>query len=66
MSYWIELKDYSIPKNTKIIQIEGTFNLQVQLKKGSKKWEYSSGDVSMDLVASGDSFKIRRLDYYVE
>jgi len=65
MSYWINLKRYSIPQNTKIYQIEGTFNLQVQLKKDSKKWEYSSGDISMDLVASGDSFKIRRLDYYV-
>lgn len=65
LSYWIELKRYSIPQNTRIIQIEGTFNLQVQLKKGSKKWEYSSGDISMDLVASGDSFKIRRLDYYM-
>ena len=65
LSYWIELKHYSIPQNTRIIQIEGTFNLQVQLKKGSKKWEYSSGDISMDLVASGDSFKIRRLDYYL-
>ena len=65
LSYWVELKRYSIPQNTRIIQIEGTFNIQVQLKKGSKKWEYSSGDISMDLVASGDSFKIRRLDYYV-
>ncbi len=65
LSYWIELKRYSIPQNTRIIQIEGSFNLQVQLKEGSKKWEYSSGDISMDLVASGDSFKIRRLDYYV-
>ena len=65
LSYWVELKRYSIPQNTRIIQIEGTFNIQVQLKKGSQKWEYSSGDISMDLVASGDSFKIRRLDYYV-
>lgn len=65
LSYWIELKRYSTPKNTNIIQIEGTFYLQAQLKKGDKKWEYSHGDISMDLVASGDSFKIRRLDYYV-
>jgi len=65
LSYWIDLKHYSIPQNTNIIQIEGAFNIQVQLKKGSNKWEYSSGDISMDLVASGDSFKIRRLDYYV-
>ena len=65
LSYWIELKRYSVPQNTNIIQIEGTFNLQVQLNKGSKKWEYSSGDISMDIVAFGDSFKIRRLDYYV-
>jgi hypothetical protein len=65
LSYWIELKRYSVPQNTNIIQIEGTFDLQVQLKKGSNKWEHSSGDISMDLVAFGDSFKIRRLDYYV-
>jgi hypothetical protein len=65
ISYWIELKHYSIPENTRIIQIEGTFDLQVQLKNGNKKWEYSSGDISMDLVAFGDSFKVRRLDYYV-
>ena len=65
LSYWVDLKHYSIPQNTNIIQIEGTFNIQVQLNKGSKKWESSSGDISMDLVANGDTFKIRRLDYYV-
>jgi len=64
MSYWVELNHYSVPQNTNIIQIEGTFDLQVQLKEGSKKWEHNSGDISMDLVAFGDSFKIRRLDYY--
>ena len=66
LSYWIELERYSIPQHIGIIQIEGTFEAQAHLTKGSRKWRYSSGKVSMDLVESGDSFKVRRLDYYMQ
>ncbi len=63
MDYLIELQHQSVQNETGIIRIEGEYHARAQLKKNGK-WRRKNGDISMDLVASGDSFKIKRLDYF--
>lgn len=62
MNYRIELKRYSIQKGTGAIRIEGIFHARARLVK-SKKWLENSGPIAMVLVAHGDSFQVRGLDY---
>ena len=62
MNYRIELKRYAIQKGTAAIRIEGTFHVRARLV-GSKKWLENSGPIAMELVAHGDSFQVRRLEY---
>ena len=62
MNYRIELKRYAIQEGTGAIRIEGTFHARARLIK-SKKWLENSGPIAMELVAHGDSFQVRRLDY---
>jgi len=62
MEYRIELKRYAIQEGTGAIRIEGIFHARARLD-GSKKWRKNSGTITMELVARGDSFKVKRLDY---
>jgi hypothetical protein len=62
MNYRIELKRYAIQEGTGAIRIEGIFHARARLVE-SKKWLENSGSISMELVAHGDSFQVRRLDY---
>jgi type II secretory pathway predicted ATPase ExeA len=62
MNYRIELKRYAIQKGTEAIRIEGIFHARARLVE-SKKWLENSGPIAMELVAHGDSFQVRRLEY---
>ncbi len=62
MDYRIELKRYAIQEGTGAIRIEGIFHARARLVK-SKKWLENSGPIAMELVAHGDSFQVKRLDY---
>ncbi|MEA1949168.1 MAG: AAA family ATPase [Thermodesulfobacteriota bacterium] len=62
MNYRIELKRYAIQEGTGVIRIEGIFHVRARLD-GNEKWRKSSGPIIMELLAHGDSFKVRRLDY---
>jgi hypothetical protein len=62
MNYRIELKRYAIQKGTATIRIEGIFHARARLVE-SKKWLENSGPIAMELVAHGDSFQVRRLEY---
>jgi type II secretory pathway predicted ATPase ExeA len=62
MDYRIDLKRYAIQKETGVIRIEGTFHVRARLD-GNSNWRESSGPIDMELLANGDSFKVRRLDY---
>jgi len=62
MNYRIELKRYAIQKGTGVIRIEGSFHARAR-RVETGKWLESSGSISMELVAHGDSFQVRRLEY---
>ncbi len=62
MNYRIELKRYAIQEGAGVIRIEGIFHVKARLD-GSKKWRKSSGPISMEVLAHGNSFKVRWLDY---
>ena len=62
MNYRIDPKKYAIQEGTGVIRIEGIFHVRARLD-GSEKWQESSGPITMEVVASGDSFLVRRLDY---
>jgi len=65
LDYRIELLRYSIQEKTGHIHIEGVFHAMARLKREGygSEWRSSSGDISMELVEVGDSFRVRRLDY---
>ncbi|MGD9107366.1 MAG: hypothetical protein PVJ87_11060, partial [Desulfobacterales bacterium] len=65
LDYEIELLRYSIQEKTGNINIKGVFHAMARLKREGflSEWRSSSGDISMELVAVGDSFKIRKLNY---
>ena len=62
MNYRIELKRYAIQKETAAIRIEGIFHARAR-RVESKKWLENSGPIAMELVAHGDTFQVRRLEY---
>ena len=62
MNYRIELKRYAVQEGTGAIRIQGVFHARARLVEG-KKWLENSGPIAMELVANGDSFQVRRLDY---
>ncbi|MBW1957229.1 MAG: AAA family ATPase [Deltaproteobacteria bacterium] len=62
MDYRIDLKRYAIQEGTGVIRIEGIFYVKARLD-GSATWRERNGPIDMELLANGDSFKVRRLDY---
>jgi len=62
INYRIGIKRYAIQKGTGAIRVEGIYHAWVRLVK-SKKWLEKRGPIAMELVAHGDSFRVKRLDY---
>ena len=62
MEYNIELERYATQEETGLIKVNGIFHVRAKLG-GSKEWRKTSGQISMVLEASGDSFKVKQLDY---
>ena len=62
MNYRIDVHRYAVQEGTGLIRIDGTFNVRTRLN-GSEKWRQISGKIYMELVAYGDSFRVKRLDY---
>jgi type II secretory pathway predicted ATPase ExeA len=62
MNYRIELKRYAIQEGTGAIKLEGVFYARARLVE-NRKWLENTGPIAMELVAHGDSFQVRRLEY---
>ena len=59
--YRIEILAYSTQADTGNVRIQGKFFTRYLLHGGS--WQNNSGDISMELVAHGDSFLVQQLSY---
>jgi len=59
--YRIELVDYSLQNDTGNIRINGKYFTRFLLHEGT--WEEKSGSISMELITSGDSYMVKRLNY---
>ena len=62
INYRIELQKYKYDDKHGSIDIEGRFYLE--WLPGGAKWKRNSGKIFMELLESGKSFKISRLDYF--
>lgn len=62
ISYRIELQNYKYDEKNETVKIEGKFFLE-WLPDGAE-WRRNSGKIFMELLDSGSSYKISRLDYY--
>jgi len=60
-NYRIELVDYSLQNDTGNIRINGKYFTRFLLHEGT--WEENSGGISMELITSGDSYLVKRLNY---
>ena len=60
-NYWIELVAYSLQPDTGNVKIKGKFFTKFRLHEGT--WKENSGDISMELIESGESYLVKRLDY---
>ena len=60
-NYRIELVDYSLQNDTGTIRINGKYFTRFLLHEGT--WEENSGSISMELITSGDSYLVKRLNY---
>jgi DNA-binding transcriptional MerR regulator len=60
-NYRIELIDYSLQRDTGNIRMNGKYFTRFLLHEGT--WEENSGSVTMELITSGDSYLIKRLNY---
>ncbi len=59
--YRIEILAYSTQADTGNVRVQGKFFTQYLLHGGS--WKDNSGNISMELVAHGDSFLVQQLNY---
>ena len=60
-NYRIELVDYSLQNDTGNIRINAKYFTRFLLHEGT--WEENSGSISMELITSGDSYLVKRLNY---
>jgi DNA-binding transcriptional MerR regulator len=60
-NYRIELVDYSLQNDTGNIRINGKYFTRFLLHEGT--WDENSGSISMELITSGDSYLVKRLNY---
>lgn len=63
MDYRIDLRRYSVQKDSGLIRIEGIANLRARLTRDTGVWREISTDIFMELIDIGDSFRVKRLDY---
>ncbi len=64
ISYQIDLLEHFQEIDAGIIDIHGKFYVKFLLNGAG--WKENSGWISMSLVKQDDSYRIKRLDYYVE
>jgi hypothetical protein len=62
IDYQIKPNRYAIHKGTGLIRMKGTFYFKARLSD-SGKWQEKTGNISMDLIESGDSYLVKRLNY---
>ncbi|MGD2150255.1 MAG: histone H1-like repetitive region-containing protein [Desulfobacterales bacterium] len=60
-NYRIELVDYFLQNDTGNIRMKGKYFTRFLLNEGT--WEENSGSIFMELIISGDSYLIKRLNY---
>jgi len=60
LNYRIELVEYSLQGNTGNVRLRGKFFTQYLLHKALKE---KTGNISMELIKSGESYLIKRLNY---
>ena len=59
--YRIDLDSYSLDTDTSNINLKGKYFIQYLLNDGT--WKENSGIISMELIKSGDSYLVKRLNY---
>ncbi len=62
INYRIEIQKYKYDAENETVKIEGRFFLE--WLPGGTKWRRNSGKIFMELIDSGTSYKVSRLDYY--
>jgi DNA-binding transcriptional MerR regulator len=60
-NYRIELVDYFLQNDTGNIRMNGKYFTRFLLHEGA--WEENNGSISMELITSGDSYLVKRLNY---
>jgi hypothetical protein len=61
LNYRIDLISYSSRTHTGDIRVKGKYYTQYQLHEGT--WKENNGNITMELIKSGDSYLVKRLDY---
>ena len=59
--YRIDLDSYSLDTDTGNIKVKGKYFIQYLLKNGT--WKENNGIISMELIESGNSYLVKRLNY---
>lgn len=59
--YRIDLDSYSLDTDTGYIKLKGKYFIKYLLKGGT--WKENNGIISMELIESGDSYLVKRLNY---
>jgi hypothetical protein len=59
--YRIDLDSYSLDTDTGNIKVRGKYFIQYLLNGGT--WKENNGIISMELIESGDSYLVKRLNY---
>jgi hypothetical protein len=60
-NYYIELVGYSLQPDTGNVNIKGKFFTKYRLHGGT--WKENSGNISLELIESDESYLVKRLDY---
>ena len=60
-NYRIDLDSYSLDTDTGNIKVKGKYFIQYLLNDGT--WKENNGIISMELIKSGDSYLVKRLNY---
>jgi len=60
-NYRIDLDSYTLDTETGNIKVKGKYFIQYLLNDGT--WKENNGIISMELIESGDSYLVKRLNY---
>ena len=60
-TYRIDLISYTLDTKTGTIKVRGNYFIQYLLNDGT--WKENNGIISMELIESGDSYLVKRLNY---